>query len=182
MAAPHEEDAAAAPPEGPPVSVPEGAGTSAELQELPAVPEPSAATVACGNAPQRGAEPPPEDVSSEGWQPVKPKRRGRPPGSKNKPKIVALPPELQQPLPDVEEEEEDQPEPLPARAPPRPARRRAELPDEACLRQPVYYAPAPPTFGHRDLGSILSEHLLQVETQKRLSQQEMYARLVRGVL
>ena len=103
----------------------------------------------------------------EGWQTVKPKRRGRPPGSRNKPKIVAI-----AHAPEVIEEEVPEPPVQTA-----PVRTRRQAPEE---RQPVYFAP--PVFGHRDLGSILSEHLLQVETQKRLSQQEMYARLERGVL
>ena len=118
--------------------------------------------------------PVPEPASAEalddGWQAVKPKRRGRPPGSKNKPKIVALPPEPVEPEPI--EEEPVQPEPPEAR-------HRAPNSSYARASQPIY---APPALGHRDLSSILSEHLLQVETQKRLSQQEMYARLVRGVL
>ena len=48
-----------------------------------------------------GPAPVPEPASAEalddGWQAVKPKRRGRPPGSKNKPKIVALPPQTDEP-------------------------------------------------------------------------------------
>ena len=155
-----------------PVDLPADAGAAAETEEVPG----EASTAAASSAPPEAKDvPPPEDVSEEGWQTVKPKRRGRPPGSKNKPKIVALPPE-RPPEPEVteEEDEEDGPPP-PPRAPLRVPRYRPKQPET----QPVY---APPTFGHRDLGSILSEHLLQVETQKRLSQQEMHARLVRGVL
>ena len=135
-----------------------------DASQEPAVSEPSEAPQSSepvAEAPQPSA---PEE---EGWQTVKPKRRGRPPGSRNKPKIVAI-----APAPEVIEEEVPEP---PVQA--APVRTRRQAPEE---RQPVYFAP--PVVGHRDLGSILSEHLLQVETQKRLSQQEMYARLVRGVL
>jgi len=137
------------------------------LQTEPPGLQPAPATV----AEQRCSAPVPEPASAEvlddGWQAVKPKRRGRPPGSKNKPKIVALPPEPVEPEPI--EEEPVQPEPPKAR-------HRAP---NTYTRASMY---APPALGHRDLSSVLSEHLLQVETQKRLSQQEMYARLVRGVL
>ena len=146
-----------------------------EPEELPAAPQPETEQAVEPVAVDAPAEPPPQP-SDEGWQTVKPKRRGRPPGSRNKPMIVAIAPEVieeEAPEPDVHPQEAVAPAPV--RAAVRATRRQA--PEE---RQPVYFAP--PVFGHRDLGSILSEHLLQVETQKRLSQQEMYARLVRGVL
>ena len=136
-------------------------------------------------APQQDAEPEPvaapsaaqppvqSSADEEGWQTVKPKRRGRPPGSRNKPKIVAV-----APTPEVIEEEEEAPEPPEPPTVPTRARRRPVV--EQQQQQPVFYTPN--IFERRDLGSILSEHLLQVERQKRLSQQEMYAQLVRGVL
>ena len=137
----------------------------AELQSesAPAVPEPESPLQSHSElqsaAQPEAPEPAPQEVPEEGWQVAKPKRRGRPPGSKNKPKIVALPPGLNEdPEEHVAREEPPKREPAP----------------------PVYYEP--PRLSHQDLGSILSEHLLQVERQKRLSQQEMYARLVRGVL
>ena len=155
-----------------------------ELEELPAAPQPETEQAVEPVAVDAPAEPPPQP-SDEGWETVKPKRRGRPPGSRNKPKIVAIAPEViaeEAPEPDVAQSTvapqlhpQEAVAPAPVRAAVRATRRHA--PEE---RQPVYFAP--PVFGHRDLGSILSEHLLQVETQKRLSQQEMYARLVRGVL
>ena len=114
-----------------------------------------------------------QEASEEGWQVARPKRRGRPPGTKNKPKIVALPP-----APVEEEPDEQPPEP--------PSGHRCERhPTQARHRRPADELPQSyeaPRLSHRDLSSILSEHLLQVESQKRLSQQEMYARLVRGVL
>ena len=157
----------------------------------PAVPElplqqaaaPAVAEQRCSAAAPE-AEPAPPEVPGEGWQVAKPKRRGRPPGSKNKPKIAALPPE-----PDLIEEEHQpsgqrQPDSEPATtvASRAAAARRPRAPADELQytqRQPLY---EPPRLSHQDLGSILSEHLLQVERQKRLSQQEMYARLVRGVL
>ena len=162
-----------------------------EPEELPAAPQPETEQAVEPVAVDAPAEPPPQP-SDEGWQTVKPKRRGRPPGSRNKPKIVAIAPEVieeEAPEPDVHPHTQGAVAPAPVRAAVRATRRQA--PEE---RRPVYFAPpgvrpraaathgVAATFGHRDLGSILSEHLLQVETQKRLSQQEMYARLVRGVL
>ena len=152
-----------------------------ELPEAPAEAEDSSASgAAASESPsepvvRQEGKPPSEEMSEEGWQPVKPKRRGRPPGSKNKPKIVALPAEQPEPV-----EEEDAHEEEPVIAPVRTARYRTKQSVDFAP-QPVYNY-APPTFGHKDLGSILSEHFLQVEQQKRLSQQETYARLVRGVL
>jgi hypothetical protein len=68
---------------------------------------------------------------------VKPKRRGRPPGSRNKPKIVAI-----APAPEViEEEAPEPPAPASVRAAPVRATRR-QAPEEQ--RQPVYFAP--PTY------------------------------------
>lgn len=106
-------------------AVPGGAEADVEVQaatdarEAPAA-EPVAEPVAEPAAAAHG-QPPPEDVQ-EGWQPVKPKRRGRPPGSKNKPKILALPPEAavgscaRAERAEVEEEQEPEPVRAPVRA------------------------------------------------------------------
>ena len=66
-----------------------------ELETPPGLQEPSHAAAAeqevVDPEPDAAPEhPEPSAPEEEGWQPVKPKRRGRPPGSKNKPKIVAI--------------------------------------------------------------------------------------------
>ena len=119
---------------------PGDAEASVEAEEAPDVqppePEPSV---------QAG---PPEEVPEEGWQTVKPKRRGRPPGSKNKVKIVALPAEPKSVEPEAAEEEEPEEAAPPLRA----ATRRRAAPVSEQRRsapqqqpqQPMYFAP--PTF------------------------------------
>ena len=66
-----------------------------------------------------------------------PKKRGRPPGSKNKPKVIEQPPPVLEP--EVEEEAEEEEEPPPP--PPKPKKTRAK----AKAKPAQTYAPPPPT-------------------------------------
>ena len=66
-----------------------------------------------------------------------PKKRGRPPGSKNKPKVIEEPPPVLEP--EVEEEAEEEEEPPPP--PPKPKKTRAK----AKAKPAQTYAPPPPT-------------------------------------
>ena len=103
-------------------------------------------------------------------QAEEPKRqRGRPPGSKNKPKVIVVPlePEAE---PDPEPERELEPEPEPVQP------KRARKPKVVEPAQPVYMKPPP--LDHRMVMQYLASHLEEQKKSEREAKVDHYTRLI----
>ena len=103
----------------------------------------------------------------------KPKRRGRPTGARNKPKIVAVPVEPE--YVELAEVEELAPPPPQAKARAKPNARQAKVHFE--VPQPQVHQP--PWAQHATAASYLEEQLRELKRQQQTARHEMWAHLVR---
>ena len=103
--------------------------------------------------------------------PVAPKRRGRPTGARNKPKIVAVP--VDPPAEGGEEEEVEAVVPAP-----KAAAKRASKAMVAPPPSPALAPQAPPWAQHASAASYLEEQLRELKRQRQLAKYEMWGQLI----
>jgi len=125
--------------------------------------------------PETEAPPEMEASPQEPPEPA-PKRRGRPPGSKNRPKIAVVPIQDEAPPPPVAESQpeaespdsEAEPEPKPQRAP-RPSRTRVAM-----------VAPPPPQDMHHTLMAYMANYVREQSRNEHQRKIDFYSNLING--
>ena len=122
-----------------------------DIQDIPEIQDSAAAS-------SQGATPPAAPSGSAA------KRRGRPTGSRNKPKIVAVPVE---------------PEPVAEVAPPPQRRKRATVAPQHTTTYVEPEAPEPPWAQHESAAAYLEQQLRALKNHRQLAKHEMWGQLIR---